>query len=99
MAQLSSHGIAQPSSKSSENCYPSIRANLSPPYPGRTGPTVSREGRRTLTYEPGPDIADHHNRQVVALEPQDWRAWLYGTKGEATVLQPSSAEVFMAGLG
>ena len=51
------------------------------------------------TCEPGPDIAGHHNRQVVVLEPADWRAWLYGTKAEGEVLRPSAAGVFRAGLG
>jgi putative SOS response-associated peptidase YedK len=52
-----------------------------------------------LTCEPGPDIAGHHNRQVVVLEQGDWRAWLAGTKPEAEVLRPSAAGVFRAGLG
>ena len=50
-----------------------------------------------LTCAPGPDIAGHHNRQVVVLEPADWRAWLHGTTGE--VLRPSAAGVFRAALG
>jgi len=52
-----------------------------------------------LTCEPGPDIAGHHNRQVVVLERQDWRAWLGGTEPEADVLRPSAAGVFRAALG
>jgi putative SOS response-associated peptidase YedK len=49
-----------------------------------------------LTCEPGPDIAGHHNRQVVVLEPGDWKAWLYGSRPEGEVLRPSAAGVFRA---
>jgi putative SOS response-associated peptidase YedK len=52
-----------------------------------------------LTCDPGPDIAAHHNRQVVVLDPVDWRPWLYGTKSEAEVLKPSAVGVFQAALG
>ena len=36
-----------------------------------------RDDRFTLlTCEPGPDIAPLHDRQVVILEPADWKEWL-----------------------
>jgi putative SOS response-associated peptidase YedK len=49
-----------------------------------------------LTTDPGPDIASHHNRQVVVLEPIDWAPWLLGLKPETEVLKPSAAGVFKA---
>ena len=47
-----------------------------------------------LTTEPGPDVAPYHNRQVVILAREDWPAWLYLTKTEAELLQPSPAGSF-----
>jgi putative SOS response-associated peptidase YedK len=47
-----------------------------------------------LTCEPGPDVAALHNRQIVVLEPQDWRAWLAAERPEAEVLRPSAAGTF-----
>lgn len=44
-----------------------------------------------LTTEPGPDVSPFHNRQVVVLRPQDWSAWLYGTKPESELLRPLPA--------
>lgn len=43
-----------------------------------------------LTTEPGPDIAPYHDRQVVVLGPDAWRAWLDGEEPEA-VLRPAPA--------
>ena len=41
-----------------------------------------------LTTEPGPDVAPIHNRQVVVLEPSDWRVWLELTRPESELLRP-----------
>jgi putative SOS response-associated peptidase YedK len=29
-----------------------------------------------LTTQLGPDVAPHPNRQIVVLQPADWKAWL-----------------------
>ncbi|MBZ9973962.1 MULTISPECIES: SOS response-associated peptidase family protein [unclassified Mesorhizobium] len=57
-----------------------------------------REGQGTapaaftmLTTDPGPDVGPYHDRQVVVLRPQDWAHWIYLTKSEAELLQPSPA--------
>jgi len=34
------------------------------------------------------DVASYHDRQVVVLEPNDWRAWLDLTRPEAELLRP-----------
>lgn len=44
-----------------------------------------------LTTAPGPDVAPHHNRQVVVLRPEDWAAWLHLTKPENELLRPLAA--------
>jgi putative SOS response-associated peptidase YedK len=44
-----------------------------------------------LTTEPGPDVAGIHDRQMVVLRPNDWRAWLDLTKPEAELLRPLPA--------
>ena len=44
-----------------------------------------------LTTAPGPDIAPIHNRQVVILRPQDWRAWLELSRPEDELLRPLPA--------
>jgi putative SOS response-associated peptidase YedK len=41
-----------------------------------------------LTTEPGPDVAPLHNRQVVVLPREDWRAWLLLERPEAALLRP-----------
>ena len=41
-----------------------------------------------LTTEPGPDVALYHDRQVVVLQRNDWRAWLDLTRPEAELLRP-----------
>jgi putative SOS response-associated peptidase YedK len=47
-----------------------------------------REDRFTLlTVAPGPDVVPYHDRQIVILPRQDWRAWL-GLDGTA---QPAIA--------
>ncbi len=40
-----------------------------------------------LTTEPGPDVAPIHNRQIVVLRPEDWRAWLQLLRPEAELLR------------
>jgi putative SOS response-associated peptidase YedK len=59
---------------------------------------IWREGRGNhppaftmLTTEPGPDVAPYHNRQVVVLRPEDWRAWIYLTRPEIELLRPLPA--------
>jgi len=44
-----------------------------------------------LTTSPRPDIAPHHDRQVVVLRPVDWSAWINLTKPEAELLKPLPA--------
>jgi putative SOS response-associated peptidase YedK len=44
-----------------------------------------------LTTEPGPDVAPIHNRQVVVLPRDDWRAWLFLERSEAELLRPLPA--------
>lgn len=41
-----------------------------------------------LTTEPGPDVAQIHNRQVVVLDRTDWAAWLDLTRPEPELLRP-----------
>lgn len=47
-----------------------------------------------LTCEPGPDMAAIHKRQIVVLEPRDWRVWLTAERREGEVLRPSAAGTF-----
>ena len=44
-----------------------------------------------LTTEPRSDVAGIHNRQMVVLRRDDWRAWLDFTKPEAELLRPLPA--------
>jgi putative SOS response-associated peptidase YedK len=44
-----------------------------------------------LTTAPSRDVAPIHNRQVVVLRPQDWRAWLELSRPEKELLQPLPA--------
>ena len=44
-----------------------------------------------LTTEPGPDVQPFHNRQIVVLQPSDWKAWIYLTKPEQELLRPLPA--------
>jgi putative SOS response-associated peptidase YedK len=41
-----------------------------------------------LTTEPGEDVAPYHDRQVVVLRREDWRAWLDSARPEAELLRP-----------
>jgi putative SOS response-associated peptidase YedK len=41
-----------------------------------------------LTTEPGPDVAEIHNRQMVVLNQSEWSAWLEQTGNEADLLHP-----------
>lgn len=47
-----------------------------------------------LTTEPGPDVKPIHDRQMVVLRRDDWRAWLDGTQPEAELLRPLPAGSF-----
>ncbi|HEY1858606.1 SOS response-associated peptidase family protein [Acidocella sp.] len=44
-----------------------------------------------LTIAPGLDVAPIHNRQVVVLRPDDWRAWLELSAPEEELLRPLPA--------
>jgi putative SOS response-associated peptidase YedK len=44
-----------------------------------------------LTTEPGPDVAPYHDRQVVVLLREHWRAWLDLARPEAELLRPLPA--------
>ena len=46
-----------------------------------------------LTTAPGPDVAPIHNRQVVVLRPENWRAWLDLSMPEEDLLRPFPAGV------
>ncbi len=46
-----------------------------------------------LTTDAGPDIAPIHTRQIIPLEPGDWRAWLSLSRPEAEILRPTPAGV------
>jgi len=50
-----------------------------------------------LTTEPGPDMAPHHDRQVVLLSRPAWRDWLTGAP-EADLLRPGPAGSLTAAL-
>jgi putative SOS response-associated peptidase YedK len=39
-------------------------------------------------------VAAIHKRQIVVVEPQDWRAWLMAERAEGEVLGPSAAGTF-----
>lgn len=41
-----------------------------------------------LTSKPGPDVAQWHNRQLVALEPSDWETWLDTAQSYERLIQP-----------
>ena len=43
-----------------------------------------------LTTVPGPDVEPIHNRQIVVLRPQHWRAWLDLSTPEDELLHPLS---------
>ena len=45
-----------------------------------------------LTCDAGPDITPIHKRQIIPLDPGDWRAWLALSRPESTLLQPLKAE-------
>lgn len=51
--------------------------------------TADGERFTMLTIAPGADVAPYHDRQIVPLAPNDWRAWLDP--------RISSAEVLAAG--
>lgn len=44
-----------------------------------------------LTTAPGPDVAPIHDRQVVVLKPDRWKAWLALSEPEAELLRPLPA--------
>jgi len=54
----------------------------------RDGEAGALPGFTMLTTSPGPDVEPYHSRQVVALQPEDWAAWIYLTKPEKELLRP-----------
>jgi putative SOS response-associated peptidase YedK len=56
----------------------------------RTTPEVG-EAFTMLTTEPGPDVAPYHSRQVAALPPDRWKAWLDPEIAAQTLLEPLPA--------
>jgi putative SOS response-associated peptidase YedK len=44
-----------------------------------------------LTTEPGPDVAEIHDRQMVVVNRSEWSAWLEQTGNEADLLRPLPA--------
>jgi len=57
----------------------------------RTGGGNQPDAFAMLTTEPGPDVAPIHNRQVVVLPPEEWRAWLDLSVPEDALLHPLPA--------
>lgn len=53
---------------------------------GDTGPRFT-----LLTIDPGPDVAPYHDRQIVPLTPDRWKAWLDPTVDAQTLLKPGPA--------
>lgn len=49
-----------------------------------------------LTTRPGADIAPYHDRQVVVIDPADWRAWLDGSASSADLCRPAPAGTLTA---
>ena len=47
-----------------------------------------------LTVDPGPDIAAHHNWQIVVLGRQDWAAWLDLGQAAEYLVRPSPTGTF-----
>lgn len=53
---------------------------------------VARDGAFTmLTTAPGPDVAPFHDRQIVALSPEDGLAWLTLSRPAADILRAGPA--------
>jgi putative SOS response-associated peptidase YedK len=51
-----------------------------------------RDDRFTiLTCEPGPEIAALHDRQVVIIQPADWKEWLTSDSPSSDLLRPLPA--------
>ncbi len=44
-----------------------------------------------LTIDPGPDVAPYHDRQIVPLLPDQWKAWLDPTVDAQTLLKAGPA--------
>lgn len=53
---------------------------------GETGPRFT-----LLTIDAGPDVAPYHDRQIVPLMPDQWRAWLDPTVDAQSLLKPGPA--------
>ena len=56
----------------------------------RAHPDVG-EAFTLLTAEPGPDVAPLHHRQIVLIDPADWKRWLDGSVPSKDLLRPSAA--------
>ena len=71
-----------------------LRWGFAPPKP-KAGPVINfrSENRRftLLTCDPGPEIAALHDRQVVILEPADWKEWLTADVPRPELLRPLPA--------
>lgn len=49
-----------------------------------------------LTIDPGPDVAPYHDRQIVPLMPDQWKAWLDPAVDAQTLLKPGPAGSLVA---
>lgn len=58
---------------------------------GLTAADADGERFTLLTVEPGPDVAEIHDRQVVPLAPDAWAAWLDPDSDTDALLRPSPA--------
>jgi putative SOS response-associated peptidase YedK len=56
----------------------------------RNHPDVG-EAFTLLTGPPGPDVELYHNRQIVLLRPDQWRAWLDGSAKSTDLLLPTGS--------
>jgi putative SOS response-associated peptidase YedK len=54
----------------------------------RAGAGNQSDAFAMLTTASGPDVAPVHNRQIVVLRPETWRAWLGLGVPEAELLRP-----------
>ncbi len=49
-----------------------------------------------LTAEAGPDVEPYHHRQIIALPPPKWPAWIHGAIAERDLLKASPAGTLVA---
>jgi putative SOS response-associated peptidase YedK len=60
-------------------------------FAGLWRPTPGEAGDAFTLLTTRPDVAPIHDRQMVVLEREDWRAWLDLSKPETELRQPLTA--------